>query len=222
MLEQITHDGVSCSSCTIHHSEVWDMDQQNFDWLQVHMKSPNTAGDCDIHQWCLESPPQWSGRAVQNRFEDNLLGHRHVYCTILLHHTMCSVWRTSLRSENRIENWTRMRCRSIYHPVPQAAINKIDLKISKEQGTSVYWVWNANWRILLRPCAFFSMFLVTFFTPNLCGRAEKNKMSKEKNVLAQCSSPPNRQTTHQTHCVERGHSSSSSFFFFSFFISKRW
>ena len=31
-----------------------------------------------------------------------------------------------------------------------------------------------------RPCAFFSMFLVTFFSPNLRGRAEKNKLSKEK------------------------------------------
>ena len=32
----------------------------------------------------------------------------------------------------------------------------------------------------LRPCTFFSMFLVTFFSPNLRGRAEKNKMPKEK------------------------------------------
>ena len=32
----------------------------------------------------------------------------------------------------------------------------------------------------IRPCAFFSMFLVTFFSPNLRGRAEKNKTSKEK------------------------------------------
>ena len=68
----------------------------------------------------------------------------------------------------------------------------------------------------LRPCAFFSMFLVTFFSPNLRGRAEKKQIvqrKKKKNALAQCSSQPDRQMTHLTHCVERGHSSSSFFKF---------
>ena len=32
----------------------------------------------------------------------------------------------------------------------------------------------------VRPCAFFSMFLVTFFSPNLRGRAEKTKCPKKK------------------------------------------
>ena len=72
----------------------------------------------------------------------------------------------------------------------------------------------------VRPCAFFSMFLVTFFSPNLRGPAKKNKMSKEKkNALAQCSRPPDRRITHLAHCVERSH---SFFFFLILFISKRW
>ena len=39
--------------------------------------------------------------------------------------------------------------------------------------------WNPIF-LKFRPCAFFSMFLVTLFSPNLRGRAEKNKMPKEK------------------------------------------
>ena len=39
----------------------------------------------------------------------------------------------------------------------------------------------------VRPCAFFSMFLVTFFSPNLRGRPEKKtKCPKKKKTLAQC------------------------------------
>ena len=58
----------------------------------------------------------------------------------------------------------------------------------------------------LRPCAFFSMFLVTFFSPNLRGRAKKNKMPKEKKKhWAPCPRLPDRQMTHRTYCVERSH-----------------
>ena len=66
---------------------------------------------------------------------------------------------------------------------------------------------------------FLSVFLVTFFSPNLRGRTKK-KMSKEKKIalLAQCSRPPDWQLTRRTQCVER----STEFFFFLFFISKRW
>ena len=72
-----------------------------------------------------------------------------------------------------------------------------------------------GWSMLVRPCAFFSMFLVTFFSPNLRGRAEKKQnVQRKKKALAQCSSPPDRQMTHLTHCVERGHYSSSSFSYF--------
>ena len=56
---------------------------------------------------------------------------------------------------------------------------------------------------MVRPCAFFSMFLVTFFSPNLRGRAKKNKMPKEKKALALCPRLPDRQMTYQTYCVER-------------------
>ena len=65
---------------------------------------------------------------------------------------------------------------------------------------------------------FFSMFLVTFFSPNLRGRAKKKNVQRNKNALTQCSRPPDRQMTHLAHCVERSH----SFFFlnFFFFISK--
>ena len=38
----------------------------------------------------------------------------------------------------------------------------------------------------IRPCAFFSMFLVTFFSPNLRGHTEKNKMPKEKKNTGSC------------------------------------
>ena len=67
----------------------------------------------------------------------------------------------------------------------------------------------------IRPCAFYSMFLVTFFSPNLRGRAEKKQnVQRKKNALAQCSRPPDRQMTHRAHCVERSH----SFFLFLFFF----
>ena len=41
-----------------------------------------------------------------------------------------------------------------------------------EEGTSD--------KFSLRPCAFFSMFLVTFFSPNLRGRAEKKQNVQRK------------------------------------------
>ena len=37
-----------------------------------------------------------------------------------------------------------------------------------------------NLLLLLRPCAFFSMFLVTFFSPNLRGRAKKKQNAQRK------------------------------------------
>ena len=58
----------------------------------------------------------------------------------------------------------------------------------------------------VRPCAFFSMFLVTFFSPNLRGRAEKQQNAQRKKTLAQCPRLPDRQMTYQTYCVERSHS----------------
>ena len=71
---------------------------------------------------------------------------------------------------------------------------------------------------LFRPCTFF---LVTFFTPNQCGRAEK-KTSKEKKRTGSVFQSTWPTTTHLTHCVEQGHpssfsSSSSSSFFNSLF-----
>ena len=54
---------------------------------------------------------------------------------------------------------------------------------------------------------FFSMFLVTFFSPNLRGRAgKKQNAQRKKKTLAQCPRLPDRQMTYQTYCVERSHS----------------
>ena len=61
-------------------------------------------------------------------------------------------------------------------------------------------------------CFFFYVSRHFFYTKPMRAREKKQNVQRKKNVLAQCSSPPNRQMTHQTHCVERGHSSSSSFF----------
>ena len=67
-----------------------------------------------------------------------------------------------------------------------------------------------------RPCAFFSMFLVTFFSPNLRGRAKKRtKCPKKKKTLAQCPRLPDRQMTNRTNCVERSYS-------FVYFFTKQW
>ena len=67
---------------------------------------------------------------------------------------------------------------------------------------------------LPKAMCFFSMFLVTFFSPSLRGARKKTKCPKKKNALAQCSRPPDRQMTHLAHCVERSH----FFFFFIFFL----
>ena len=65
-----------------------------------------------------------------------------------------------------------------------------------------------------RPCAFFSMFLVTFFfTKPTRARGKKQNVQRKKNALAQCSRPPDRQVTRLAHCVEHSH----SFFFLNFF-----
>ena len=70
---------------------------------------------------------------------------------------------------------------------------------------------------LFRPCAFFSMFLVTFFSPNLRGRAEKKQNVQRKKT--HWLSVPDHLTDNDAptdstvaHCVEHSH----SFFFLSF------
>ena len=55
-------------------------------------------------------------------------------------------------------------------------------------------------------CFFFYVSRHFFFHQTYAGARKKNKMPKEKKILAQCPRLPDRQMTYQTYCVERSHS----------------
>ena len=103
----------------------------------------------------------------------------------------------------------KLEAEDIHHAEMAAQTSALQVVHSIRNGLKME---NAVVRLQVRPCAFF--FYVSrhfFFTKPTRARGKKQNAQRKKTHGVQCPRPPDRQMTHQIHCVESSH---SIFFYF--------